>query len=206
MADYPKNWNHIRKKVYRRDEFACANCGAKGGPYGSANLEAHHIVPKSQGGTHKLSNLKTLCGDCHNATHGDSIAPTKRNGSSGVSDRKITPTGECSMCNTTNVRNTCSHTGCNRRLCQKHTYGCSHCDDVFCSEHNETEVHSSVRERGSISPTGPCSMCETTNVRNSCSHKRCNRRICMKHTHNCSDCNQDFCEIHNKVQQHTCSP
>lgn len=30
----------------------------------------------SKNGTHKLSNLKTLCADCHNAIHGRGMAPT----------------------------------------------------------------------------------------------------------------------------------
>jgi hypothetical protein len=73
---YPSDWDSRRKKVYQRDEYTCQNCGIQGGPRGDAELHAHHIVPKSKGGTHNTSNLKTLCRDCHNAIHGNSVAPT----------------------------------------------------------------------------------------------------------------------------------
>ena len=55
--------------VYRRDDYTCQQCGAKGGPHGDVELHAHHIVPKSQGGSHSLNNLTTLCYSCHNAVH-----------------------------------------------------------------------------------------------------------------------------------------
>ncbi|PSP95078.1 hypothetical protein BRC91_03490 [Halobacteriales archaeon QS_4_62_28] len=74
--EYPSNWDSRRKKVYRRDGYTCQNCGAKGGPKGNTELHAHHIVPKSKGGTHETSNLQTVCSECHNAIHEDSIAPT----------------------------------------------------------------------------------------------------------------------------------
>ena len=74
--DYPSDWNTRRKKVYKRDNFTCQNCGREGGPRGTAELHAHHIVPKSSGGSHQLNNLQTLCSDCHKAIHGDSMAPT----------------------------------------------------------------------------------------------------------------------------------
>lgn len=74
--NYPSDWNQRRKSVYQRDEYECQNCGTKGGPRGNAELHAHHIVPKSSGGTHELSNLQTVCEDCHNAIHNKAQAPT----------------------------------------------------------------------------------------------------------------------------------
>lgn len=71
---YPPDWDTRRKEVYQRDDHTCQNCGVKGGQEGRAELHAHHIVPKSKGGTHKKSNLKTICKECHNAIHGDSMA------------------------------------------------------------------------------------------------------------------------------------
>lgn len=73
---YPSDWDSRRKAVYQRDNFTCQNCGRRGGPYGDYELHAHHIVPKSKGGTHRKSNLKTLCKQCHNAIHGNESAPT----------------------------------------------------------------------------------------------------------------------------------
>lgn len=55
--------------VYRRDGYTCQRCGAEGGPHGDVELHAHHVVPKSQGGSHSLNNLTTLCYSCHNAVH-----------------------------------------------------------------------------------------------------------------------------------------
>lgn len=66
---YPSDWNKRRRKVYKRDNYTCQNCGAKGGPHGNTKLHAHHVLPKSKGGSDSLSNLKTLCADCHNSAH-----------------------------------------------------------------------------------------------------------------------------------------
>lgn len=76
--DYPYDWDERRKKVYDRDNYTCQNCGAQGGgQYGNAELHAHHIVPKSKGGTHEVSNLKTICNECHSAIHNENVhAPT----------------------------------------------------------------------------------------------------------------------------------
>lgn len=59
----PDNWQDIRNKALLRDDYKCGNCG------GSKDLNVHHIVPKGRGGTHNLSNLKTLCKDCHKKVH-----------------------------------------------------------------------------------------------------------------------------------------
>ena len=72
--DYPSDWDSRRKRVYKRDDYTCQNCGIKGGSKGDAELHAHHIVPKAKGGTHKLTNLKTVCNQCHNAIHGNGTA------------------------------------------------------------------------------------------------------------------------------------
>lgn len=62
-------WDSLRRQVYKRDGYTCANCGAKGGGDESTELHAHHIVPVSRGGTNVLTNLKTLCRDCHEKVH-----------------------------------------------------------------------------------------------------------------------------------------
>lgn len=72
----PKDWDNRRKDVYERDNYTCANCEANGNQP-SVQLHAHHIVPRQKGGSHKLSNLKTLCSRCHLAIHSDLQAPTK---------------------------------------------------------------------------------------------------------------------------------
>ncbi len=75
--DYPPDWNRRRRRVYARDEYQCQNCRRRGGPYGDVELHAHHIVPKSRGGVHRLENLVTLCEPCHDAVHSrNAVAPT----------------------------------------------------------------------------------------------------------------------------------
>ena len=54
---------NFREKVLKRDGYTCQICGSK------KNLEAHHIVPRSKGGTNLVENGITLCKECHRAVH-----------------------------------------------------------------------------------------------------------------------------------------
>ncbi|MXV61603.1 HNH endonuclease [Natronorubrum sp. JWXQ-INN-674] len=75
--DYPPDWDRRRRQVYARDDHQCQNCRRRGGPYGDVELHAHHIVPKSRGGVHRLENLVTVCKSCHDAVHSrNAVAPT----------------------------------------------------------------------------------------------------------------------------------
>lgn len=69
--NYPGDWSVRRGVVYRRDEYTCLNCRAEGGPFGDTELHAHHIVPKGAGGSDRIPNLATVCGDCHSRIHPD---------------------------------------------------------------------------------------------------------------------------------------
>lgn len=53
------SWREIRQEVLRRDNRCCQVCGKK------HSGQVHHVIPRSQGGTDELSNLMTLCGQCH---------------------------------------------------------------------------------------------------------------------------------------------
>jgi len=64
LNHYPDNWDELRRDIYRRDGYRCANCGAK-----DVELHAHHVVPLSVGGTNNASNLISLCRDCHHRLH-----------------------------------------------------------------------------------------------------------------------------------------
>jgi len=91
---YPSNWDSKRRSTYDRDNYACQNCGIRGGPHGNIELHAHHIVPLSDGGSNNQENLVTLCKECHNAVHGNTTAPINRSSSTdqggGISlERKI---------------------------------------------------------------------------------------------------------------------
>ena len=70
-SGYPVDWNRRRAKIFRRDKWTCQSCGRTGGPRGTAELHAHHVVPKSHGGGHELDNLTTVCDRCHAEVHGD---------------------------------------------------------------------------------------------------------------------------------------
>jgi succinate dehydrogenase hydrophobic anchor subunit len=76
--DYPSDWETRREEVYRRDGYECQQCGARGGPRGSNELHAHHVIPKSEGGSHQYSNLATLCESCHREVHGGSATDASR--------------------------------------------------------------------------------------------------------------------------------
>jgi len=66
-GSYPSNWDEIRKKVLKRDGYRCKECGT-----GNKKFHVHHKIPISEGGSHNLENLITLCEYCHNSKH-----PTK---------------------------------------------------------------------------------------------------------------------------------
>jgi 5-methylcytosine-specific restriction endonuclease McrA len=59
-------WRLAREAARRRDGERCTRCGS------TRNLQVHHIVPLSEGGDRfALSNLTTLCRDCHAKVGGD---------------------------------------------------------------------------------------------------------------------------------------
>lgn len=64
LDQYPDDWDELRREIYARDGYTCRNCGAD-----KIELHAHHIVPLSVGGSNELSNLVTLCRECHAKLH-----------------------------------------------------------------------------------------------------------------------------------------
>lgn len=48
-----------RKRIYKRDGFTCAYCGA------NRNLTLDHIMPKSRGGKNTWENMVTCCSRCN---------------------------------------------------------------------------------------------------------------------------------------------
>lgn len=63
VCPYPDNWDQLRGAALARDDYRCGNCGS------TVGLMVHHIVPLSKGGTNSLSNLRTLCEECHKKLH-----------------------------------------------------------------------------------------------------------------------------------------
>lgn len=58
----PKEWATLRAKIFARDDYTCAYCGARGG-----YLECDHKYPISKGGTNNEGNLVTSCRPCNRA-------------------------------------------------------------------------------------------------------------------------------------------
>ena len=59
----PLFWETFKSECFARDNHTCQQCGSK------KRLECHHIIPVVNGGTNELSNLITLCHDCHSKAH-----------------------------------------------------------------------------------------------------------------------------------------
>ncbi|MBV0926237.1 HNH endonuclease [Halomicroarcula limicola] len=79
------DWTTRRETVLQRDDYQCQNCGRSS----SQDLHVHHIVPLKDGGSNRLSNLKTLCASCHDAIHvSGASAPEKANR---VNSNSVTP-------------------------------------------------------------------------------------------------------------------
>ena len=64
FPDYPDNWDELRRDVLIRDDFKCQECDRS-----DITLHVHHVLSLSNGGSNNLSNLKTLCVNCHTRKH-----------------------------------------------------------------------------------------------------------------------------------------
>jgi hypothetical protein len=66
---YPPDWQSRRRKVLHRDGYICQSCGVRSTRVDDVRFDVDHIVPKSDGGSHALDNLQTLCPSCHADKH-----------------------------------------------------------------------------------------------------------------------------------------
>jgi 5-methylcytosine-specific restriction protein A len=62
---YGAAWRKLRKSVLIRDNYLCKACEAKG--IATPATDVDHIVNKARGGSDILSNLQSLCKECHRA-------------------------------------------------------------------------------------------------------------------------------------------
>lgn len=74
---YGADWPSISAAVKKRDDYKCMahkvglpTCQNRFPPPLSGLCHAHHIVPWNKCKSNKMSNLVTLCVQCHEATHG----------------------------------------------------------------------------------------------------------------------------------------
>lgn len=72
---YGKNWDQIRKLVYKRDGYKCRACGVKG-----KKLSAHHILLLKVSKTNDIRNLITLCDSCHKEIEAKALRLLKSGG------------------------------------------------------------------------------------------------------------------------------
>jgi hypothetical protein len=73
---YPGNFYRVRKKIFERDDYKCQCCGVKPDDLHTNSLVCHHIdVDRSN---NSLSNLITLCVQCHSSLHSKYDKPTLR--------------------------------------------------------------------------------------------------------------------------------
>jgi hypothetical protein len=71
--------NHTFRKILKDTyDDKCFNCGNE------CEVEYHHIVPLSLGGTNRLTNIVPLCSECHKKAHGSvNIRKTFKSSKSG---------------------------------------------------------------------------------------------------------------------------
>lgn len=70
----------MKEAVHERDRHLCGNCGRS---YSTDELDVDHNVQRGNGGSERFSNLSSLCRRCHDAKHGNGLAPTARFASTG---------------------------------------------------------------------------------------------------------------------------
>lgn len=68
------NYGHSsrRKAVLHRDNYTCQCCGKK-----NCQLQTHHIIFRSRGGTDDENNMITLCKECHADVHNGTVVLNK---------------------------------------------------------------------------------------------------------------------------------
>lgn len=59
---YGRTWKRIRDR-YIKEHPLCEECQKQGRL--TPAEEVHHVLPLSQGGTHSIDNLMSLCSSCH---------------------------------------------------------------------------------------------------------------------------------------------
>jgi hypothetical protein len=56
------NWRSTRARTLQRDRYRCQRCNVR---KPAVELDAHHVLPRAEGGRDTLWNLIALCEPCH---------------------------------------------------------------------------------------------------------------------------------------------
>ena len=76
--EYPPDWEGRARDVRKRDRYTCQECGVKSTRVDDVYFDVDHIIPKSEGGSHRKSNLQSLCPACHAEKHPGNMDLSKR--------------------------------------------------------------------------------------------------------------------------------
>lgn len=66
----------LRQQVWDRDNKICVYCK---GSSGDTRIGVDHVVPKSRGGSHDISNLVTCCNQCNSKKYNKTLTEWIRN-------------------------------------------------------------------------------------------------------------------------------
>lgn len=127
-SNRPSDWGKRRELVIERDGSKCQNCGNRS----VSELEVHHIVPLSRGGSNKVSNLTTLCQDCHDSVHYESkTAPdSKRSKTESKSMQTSSSFGKLPTTNQMNCPK-CTYSFCTTSEYNERTLFCQKCERLW---------------------------------------------------------------------------
>jgi 5-methylcytosine-specific restriction endonuclease McrA len=64
----------LRRQCFTRDGWSCVDCG-RGIGWASGHMA--HIKSRGSGGSDVIENVRTKCGDCHDAEHHPKAVPPK---------------------------------------------------------------------------------------------------------------------------------
>lgn len=67
MEEFEKvNYNKFRDRILQRDKYLCGKCKKE---FPTDELDIHHVIPKSSGGSSNAENVHTLCKKHHRLLH-----------------------------------------------------------------------------------------------------------------------------------------
>ncbi|WP_273717076.1 HNH endonuclease [Alkalihalobacillus pseudalcaliphilus] len=79
---YGSNWLEQRRRCRDRDNYRCVDCGITENEY-EKEMSVHHVIPfvyfSDYKEANKLSNLVSVCEDCHRVRHSGEGHPSKFN-------------------------------------------------------------------------------------------------------------------------------